>query len=58
MREEPRDSPREPRMGRWKSGDQQYDCVASFSSVEHSGLGRYGDELNPFGDLQASALLA
>jgi hypothetical protein len=42
---------------KWKSGDQQYDCVASFSSVEHSGLGRYGDELNPFGDLQVMAKL-
>merc|ERR1719506_2629670 len=42
---------------KWKSGDQQYDCVASFSSIEHSGLGRYGDELNPFGDLQVMAKL-
>ena len=23
----------------------------TFSSVEHSGLGRYGDALNPWGDI-------
>lgn len=28
-----------------------FDVVVSFSSVEHSGLGRYGDALNPWGDL-------
>eukprot|EP00656_Telonema_subtile_P026736 TRINITY_DN2871_c0_g1_i4.p1 TRINITY_DN2871_c0_g1~~TRINITY_DN2871_c0_g1_i4.p1 ORF type:complete len:149 (+),score=24.45 TRINITY_DN2871_c0_g1_i4:104-550(+) len=32
-----------------------FDAVATFSSVEHSGLGRYGDELNPWGDLQTIA---
>ena len=30
--------------------DQLYDAVVSFSSIEHSGLGRYGDPLDPFGD--------
>ena len=29
-----------------------FDAVVTFSSVEHSGLGRYGDALNPWGDLQ------
>jgi len=28
-----------------------FDAVATFSSVEHSGLGRYGDALNPWGDV-------
>ncbi len=28
-----------------------YDAVATFSSVEHSGLGRFGDGINPWGDL-------
>eukprot|EP00921_Rhytidocystis_pertsovi_P018884 GHVQ01029901.1.p1 GENE.GHVQ01029901.1~~GHVQ01029901.1.p1 ORF type:complete len:294 (-),score=28.91 GHVQ01029901.1:342-1223(-) len=28
-----------------------YDFAVSFSSLEHSGLGRYGDPLNPDGDL-------
>lgn len=28
-----------------------FDAVVTFSSVEHSGLGRYGDALNPWGDL-------
>lgn len=29
----------------------EFDLVISYSSVEHSGLGRYGDSLNPWGDL-------
>jgi len=33
----------------------QFDTVFTYSSVEHSGLGRYGDPLTPFGDLEASA---
>ena len=32
-----------------------FDFVFTFSSLEHSGLGRYGDELNPYGDLEAVA---
>lgn len=32
-----------------------FDAVVTFSSVEHSGLGRYGDALNPWGDLIAIA---
>lgn len=28
-----------------------FDAVVSYSSLEHSGLGRYGDALNPWGDL-------
>lgn len=31
----------------------QFDLVVTYSSVEHSGLGRYGDALNPWGDLLA-----
>ena len=34
---------------------EMYDAFATFSSVEHSGLGRYGDTLNPWGDIQAIA---
>lgn len=36
-----------------KNGDDEvldFDAVVSFSSLEHSGLGRYGDGLNPWGD--------
>jgi len=33
----------------------QFDLIFSFSSVEHSGLGRYGDPLNPWGDIIAIA---
>ena len=32
-----------------------FDLVVSFSSVEHVGLGRYGDTMNPYGDRQAIA---
>lgn len=32
-----------------------FDVVVTYSSVEHSGLGRYGDALNPWGDRQAMA---
>jgi len=28
-----------------------FDLIFTFSSVEHSGLGRYGDPLNPWGDI-------
>lgn len=34
---------------------ERFDAIATFSSVEHSGLGRYGDTLNPWGDIQAIA---
>ncbi len=33
-------------------GDKQFDACLSISSVEHDGLGRYGDPLNPDGDLE------
>ena len=32
-----------------------FDAVVTYSSVEHSGLGRYGDSLNPWGDVLAIA---
>ena len=32
-----------------------FDVLISYSSVEHSGLGRYGDNLNPWGDVIAMA---
>ena len=32
---------------------ERFDAVLSFSSVEHDGLGRYGDPLHPEGDLAA-----
>jgi len=37
----------------FQASDQEYDCVVTFSSIEHSGLGRYGDTLDPDGDLKA-----
>ena len=29
-----------------------YDCIITYSSIEHSGLGRYGDALDPNGDFK------
>eukprot|EP00953_Heterococcus_sp_UTEX-ZZ885_P005196 3277-Heterococcus_DN1.PRE.4 len=34
---------------------QRFDAVISYSSLEHDGLGRYGDELNPNADLERMA---
>lgn len=31
------------------------DFIFSFSSIEHDGLGRYGDPINPWGDLETMA---
>ena len=31
----------------------EYDAVVSFSSIEHDGLGRYGDPIDPLGDFAA-----
>jgi hypothetical protein len=33
----------------------EFDAIISISSYEHSGLGRYGDPINPNGDLEAMA---
>lgn len=38
----------------WKN-PRQFDIAISISSFEHDGLGRYGDPLNPSGDLRAMA---
>lgn len=37
------------------SFSESFDVVVTVSSVEHAGLGRYGDALNPYGDRQAIA---
>ncbi|XP_040574541.1 uncharacterized protein [Lepeophtheirus salmonis] len=36
---------------------EPFDIILSFSSLEHSGLGRYGDALNPWGDIITMAKL-
>jgi len=39
-------------LQRYKDGTlEKFDAVFTYSSVEHSGLGRYGDSLNPWGDI-------
>ncbi len=47
--------PNNARMAYLNGSLVQFDAIVTFSSVEHSGLGRYGDQLNPWGDLQAMA---
>ena len=37
--------------GKWRS----YDVGFVYSSFEHDGLGRYGDPINPYGDLESMA---
>jgi hypothetical protein len=32
--------------------EKKYDIIISFSSIEHSGLGRYGDTIDPNGDIK------
>ena len=34
------------------NSDTKYDFIISYSSIEHSGLGRYGDDINPDGDIE------
>ena len=36
----------------FEKNKETYDVVVSFSSIEHSGLGRYGDPLDPNGDIK------
>lgn len=36
----------------WRDYAGTFDFAASFSSIEHSGLGRYGDPVDPLGDLR------
>nr|pir hypothetical protein W08G11.1 - Caenorhabditis elegans [Caenorhabditis elegans] len=36
----------------WQEYAGKLDFAASFSSIEHSGLGRYGDPIDPIGDLR------
>ena len=34
-------------------GDKKFDYIVTYSSIEHAGLGRYGDPLNPNEDIKA-----
>jgi len=37
--------------------DEPFDAIVTYSSVEHSGLGRYGDPLDPNGDLKTMEVI-
>lgn len=41
----------------FSKGSKEYDAIFSYSSIEHSGLGRYGDELDPEADLKEMDLI-
>ncbi|EYC06105.1 hypothetical protein Y032_0078g1192 [Ancylostoma ceylanicum] len=41
---------RGPGTAKWNL--EKFDFAITFSSIEHSGLGRYGDPLDPIGDLR------
>lgn len=41
----------------FEASDELFDAAISISSVEHSGLGRYGDALDPDGDLKSMKTL-
>ncbi|EYC06114.1 hypothetical protein Y032_0078g1197 [Ancylostoma ceylanicum] len=36
----------------WEVNADRFDFAISFSSIEHSGLGRYGDPIDPIGDMR------
>jgi hypothetical protein len=44
---------RTEQMSSMLEGDEQFDVAVSYSSIEHDGQGRYGDPLDPDGDLAA-----
>ena len=37
----------------FNANPKTFDCIISISSIEHDGLGRYGDPINPYGDFEA-----
>ena len=41
----------------FEKSNELYDAAISISSVEHSGLGRYGDALDPYGDIKSMKFL-
>ena len=40
-------------VSEFRKSPEKFDAIISISSIEHSGLGRYGDDLDPEGDLLA-----
>ncbi|KAL6737989.1 hypothetical protein Aduo_011589 [Ancylostoma duodenale] len=36
----------------WEGNAERFDFAITFSSIEHSGLGRYGDPVDPIGDMR------
>ena len=42
---------------KYMAGDfvEAFDIIVSYSSIEHAGLGRFGDAMHPWGDLVTMA---
>lgn len=45
-------------IGDLAAHEKRFDLILSYSSIEHSGLGRYGDRITPLGDLLTFHLMA
>ena len=41
----------------FENNNRTFDAVVTFSSIEHSGLGRYGDPLDPNGDIKTMEVI-
>ena len=41
----------------FENNKDTYDCIVTYSSIEHSGLGRYGDPLDPKGDIKTMKVI-
>lgn len=41
----------------FEHNENTFDCIVTFSSIEHSGLGRYGDPLDPNGDIKTMQVI-
>ena len=41
----------------FENNSNTFDVIVTFSSIEHSGLGRYGDPLDPNGDIKTMQVI-
>ena len=41
----------------FENNSDTFDAIVTYSSIEHSGLGRYGDPLDPFGDIKTMKVI-
>ena len=41
----------------FENNSDTFDAIVTYSSIEHSGLGRYGDPFDPFGDIKTMKVI-